>query len=184
MESIDAWLDATAQDAERVKAEARGALRDVEAGSCAWQELRKQAVFARYMTIYRTLADPAYLDLSIDPDDRMLGSIFAFPDPFDSNYGLFGLARVMTTRGWLSTWSGLSSHAEVARTMPDVKIPSLFVHATGDTEITLEEARAMHAAAGSDDATYVEIKGAPHYLEGRRREALDVIIDWLGDRVP
>jgi len=179
-----ARLDATAQDAERVKAEARGALGDVEVGSGAWQELRKQAVFARYMTIYRTLADPAYLDLSIDPDDRILGSIFAFPDPFDSNYGLFGLARVMTTRGWLSTWSGLSSHARVAGTIPAVTVPTLIVHPTADTEIRRWQAEEIRDASGASDKSYVELEGAAHYLQGRRREAMDLVVDWLRSRVP
>ena len=179
-----ARLDATAQEAERTKAEARAALPDVEPGTSAWQELRKQAVFARYMTIYRTLADPAYLDLSIDPDDRALGSIFAFPDPFDSNYGLFGLARVMTTRGWLSTWSGLSSHARVASTIPSVTVPTLIVHPTADTEIRRWQAEEIHQASGAADKTFVELTGAAHYLQGRRREAMELVIDWLRARVP
>jgi hypothetical protein len=149
-----------------------------------WNHLRRQAVHARYLVIYRTLADPAYLDLSIDPDDRAMGSVFAFPDPLDANYGLGGLARVMSTRGWLSTWSGLSSHARLAETMPAVRIPTLVVHPTADTEIRVRQAREIHNVAGATDKDYIEIAGAPHYLTGFRRIALDHIVDWLRARVP
>ena len=137
-----------------------------------------------YFTIYRTLANPAYLDLSIDPDDRPLGSLFAFPDPFDANYGRGGLARTMTTRGWLSTWSGLSSSAKLETTMPELQVPSLIVHPTADTEIRIRQARAIADAAGTDDVTYHEIKGAPHYLEGHRRDAMNVVAEWIKARFP
>ncbi len=134
--------------------------------------------------IHRTLADPAYLDLTIDPDERPMGSLFAFPDPFDANYARFGLARTMSPRGWLSTWSGLSSHAKLAETLPNVKVPTLIVHPTADTEIRLRQAREIRDAAGSDDVTYHEMRGAPHYLEGHRRPALELTVEWLRARFP
>jgi pimeloyl-ACP methyl ester carboxylesterase len=175
-------IDATARRALDERAEAGTAARAEERGTPAWNRLRRRAVHARYLTVYRTLADPAYLDPSIDPDDRELGTVFAFPDPLDANYGYGGLARVMTARGWLSTWSGPSSGASLAETMPEVRVPTLVVHPTGDTEIRLHQARAIAAASGSEDVTYDEIEGAPHYLHGHRREALARVVDWLGAR--
>jgi alpha-beta hydrolase superfamily lysophospholipase len=148
----------------------------------AFRDARQRAVHTKYMVIYRTLADPAYLDLSIEPDDRPFGSLFAFPDPFDANYGRGGLARTMTARGWLSTWSALSSHAKLADTMPDVKVPTMIVHPTADTEIRVREALEIRDAAGASDLTYLEMKGALHYLEGSRREALDAVVSWLSPR--
>jgi alpha-beta hydrolase superfamily lysophospholipase len=90
----------------------------------------------------------------------------------------------MTARGWLSTWSGLSSHAKLAETMPRVTVPTLLVHPTADTEIRLWQAADIVDAAGAGDVTYVEMKGAPHYLEGHRPEALARVAEWLGARFP
>ena len=149
-----------------------------------WRDLRARRVFAKYLTIYRTLADPAYLDLSIDPDQRPMGSLFAFPDPFEANYGRGGLARTMTARGWLSTWSGLSSHAKLAETMPKVTIPTMLVHPTADTEIRVRQAKEIVDNSGATDITYLEMKGAPHYLEGHRVEALAAVSDWISARFP
>ena len=81
---------------------------------------------------------------------------------------------MMTARGWLSTWSANASKARVADTIANVKIPTLLIHATGDTEIRLSQAHAMRDAAGSDDVSYHELKGADHYLsEGPYRRGLD-----------
>jgi pimeloyl-ACP methyl ester carboxylesterase len=181
-----ARIDAIARRSIADSTEAGGRLHSVDASTDprGWRELRRRAVFTRYLPIYRTLADPAYLDLSIDPDDRPMGSLFAFPDPLDANYGRGGLARTMTARGWLSTWSGLSSHAKLADTMPKVTVPTLLVHPTADTEIRLHQAAEIVANAGADDVTYVEMPGAPHYLEGHRREALASVAEWLGARYP
>lgn len=177
-----ARLDAAARALLEERAAAGVEARALERGSAKWNRVRRRAVHARYMAIYRTLADPAHLDLSIEPDDRPLGSIFAFPDPLDANYGYGGVARVMTARGWLSTWSGLSSAASLSASLPSIDVPTLVVHPTADTEIRLSQARGYAAASGAQDVSYVELKGAPHYLEGRRREGMDVVIDWLRER--
>lgn len=179
---IDAIAKRSIADADAARSRLSGVDKDVDPG--AYRELRARAVGATYLTIYRTLADPAYLDLSIDPDERPLGSLFAFPDPLDANYGRGGLARTMSARGWLSTWSGLSSHAKLADTMPRVTVPTILLHPTADTEIRVWQAKEIVAAAGGADVTYVEMKGAPHYLEGHRPAALATVAAWIAKRFP
>jgi hypothetical protein len=179
---IDAIAEASLADSAAAGDRARGI--DRRDDPTAWREQRRRGVFSRYLTIYRTLADPAYLDLGIDPDDRPMGSLFAFPDPFDANYGRGGLARTMTARGWLSTWSGLSSPARLAATMPQVTVPTILIHPTADTEIRVRQAVEIIEVAGAEDLTYLELKGAPHYLEGFRTEALGVVAEWLAARYP
>ncbi|MGI9643925.1 MAG: hypothetical protein ACR2O6_01285 [Ilumatobacteraceae bacterium] len=173
-----ASLDASSAVVPELKATDRAA------EPSSWRDLRRRAVFTRYLTIYRTLADPAYLDLTIDPDDRPMGSLFAFPDPLAATSGRGGLARTMTARGWLSTWSGHSSSARLAATMPKVTVPTMLVHPTADTEIRVRQAEEIRDAVGSDDVTYVEMNGAPHYLEGHRPEAMAHVEDWLRARFP
>ena len=179
---IDAIARGDLERAQRAREDARRIDRAADPTTWAWH--RKRALHQPMLLIHRTLADPAYLDLTIEPDDRPMGSLFAFPDPFDANYARLGLARVMTPRGWLSTWSGLSSPAKLADTMPSVSVPTLLVHPTADTEIRLSQAREIRDAAGAEDLTYHELKGAPHYLEGHRKPALELTVDWLRARFP
>lgn len=149
----------------------------------------------RYIVIYRTLSDPRYLDLSIDPSRRPLGSIFAHGgrDPIAANYGE-GLARTMSARGWLSTWSGLQSNAALDRTAPDVHIPVLHVYADADTEIFESENRHVFGLMPSKDKTFVTLEWADHYLfpvgdglkmaHPRKRLSEEHILPWLRQRWP
>jgi len=150
----------------------------------------RHALQRRYLLIYRTLADPRYLDPRLDPSERPLGSIFSFGrDPIVSNYGE-GLARMMSTRGWLSTWSGLQSNAALERTLPGVTVPTLMICAMGDTDIYPDECRRAFKAAAAADKTWCELSRADHYLrpfgqesatarDPRDRAADEFVVPWL-----
>ena len=102
----------------------------------------RHALQRRYLLIYRTLADPRYLDPTLDPSQRPPGSIFSYGrDPMVANYGE-GLARVMSARGWLSTWSGLTTNAGVERTIAEVTVPTQVIGALADSDIYPSETRA------------------------------------------
>ena len=147
----------------------------------------------RYMIIYRTLANPAYLDPRIDPSRRPLGSIFSPGDPIIGNYGPGGLARVMTPRAWLSTWSGLSSQADLPDTIKHVTIPTLIVYADGDCDIFPAEQQELLEKSGAADKQLVDLPWADHYLhpvgeEGRamadpRERLIKMIVPWIEERI-
>ncbi|MES4792656.1 MAG: hypothetical protein C4321_06400 [Chloroflexota bacterium] len=153
----------------------------------------RRARLGRYMVIYRTLANPAYLDPTIDPSRRPLGSIFSPGDPIIGNYGYGGLARVMTPRGWLSTWSGTSSQADLPDSIQKVTVPTLIVFADGDCDIFTSEQRELLEKSGASDKRLVTLEWADHYLNpvgeaGRRlgdpRERLnDLIVPWVEERL-
>lgn len=148
--------------------------------------LTRRALQRRYLLVYRTLADPRYLDPTLDPSPRPLGSIFSFGrDPIHGNYGE-GIGRVMSARGWLSTWSGLSSNAALERTLPAVGVPTLVVAALADTDIYPAECRRAFEASGARDKAYAELDGADHYLRSpwRERAADEIILPWLRERWP
>jgi hypothetical protein len=170
-------------------------LRDAGAALDAGERARatRHGLQRRYLLVYRTLADPRYLDPALDPSERAPGSIFSLgQDPIKGNYGE-GLARAMSARGWLSTWSGLSSRAALERTLPHVRVPTLVCHPSADQEIFPSEARRIHAASGAEDRSFVEVSKADHYLrslpgsEGDdpvARTCHEILLPWLRERWP
>ena len=126
--------------------------------------IERRARLGRYMVIYRTLANPAYLDPTIDPSKRPLGSIFSPGDPIIGNYGPGGLARVMTPRAWLSTWSGLSSQADLPDTIQHVTIPTLIVYADGDCDIFPSEQQELIEKSGAKPTVRAPARGNHYYL--------------------
>ena len=172
-----ARLDAIARSHLAAAEQARAASKrpDFAAAPAADRALiQRRAMRPQIMVIYRTQANPNYLDLTLDPSERAVGSIFS-PRPDLFNYHAFGLAHVATPEAWLSTWSGLSSRANLIRNLPAVTVPTLVVGAMADQDIFIADAHAQLAASGAIDKQLEFIEGADHFMRagGSRAELGD-----------
>jgi hypothetical protein len=152
--------------------------------------LARRAMAPAYMIVYRTQANLNYLDLSIDPSERAVGSIIS-PRPDLANYSPFGLGRIVTPDAWLSTWSGLSSHAKMASNLPKVTVPTLVVGANGDQDIFNSDVRGEFDASGASDKTLAFIEGADHFMRAGginahlgdpRPRLMKALTDWTRER--
>jgi pimeloyl-ACP methyl ester carboxylesterase len=143
-----------------------------------------------FMIVHRTQANPNYCDLSLDPSERVVGSIIS-PRPDLANYSAFGLGRIVTPDAWLSTWSGLSSYARTGANLPKVAVPTLVVGAGADQDIFPSDVRAEYEASGARDKTLSFIEGADHFMRAGgaksglgdpRPRLMKVLTEWTRER--
>ena len=111
-------------------------------------------------------------------------------DPYASNFGSVGFARICSPESWLSTWSGLSSNASLARTARAITQPTLVVEYTGDQACFPSIVNDIYASIASSDKRLVRVRGDHHgralggdeepgrYVAGR------LIQDWLREKFP
>ena len=97
------------------------------------------------------------------------------------NYGAVGFGRVASPEAWLSTWSGLSSRAEIAHTGAGMTLPALLVSYDADNCIFPSDHDLVARSLGTRDLTRIEVPG-DHYgfpVEKGREAAIDAIVGWL-----
>ena len=68
------------------------------------------------------------------------------------NYGAVGFGRVVSPEAWLSTWSGLSSRAEIPTTGARMTLPSLLVSYTGDNCVFPSDDELIASSLATDSA--------------------------------
>lgn len=167
-------------------AQRNAARRKLKAGASD-RATRVDAAHSPIITIWRTDADLRCFDLSLDPSDRRFGSLWG-ADPFVSNWGSIGFARICTAESWLSTWSGLSSRAAVELCVPAIDQPSLMVQYTGDNCVFPADIARIFAAIGSPDKLLEAVPGdhhgRPSSADGIDGQILagEIIRNWLGER--
>lgn len=161
VQRLDNWaraLIADARESEEAYKNGKDSLSFV-----ARQSLGRRAAFEQVLTVYRTMANLNYTDLSLDPSGRSYGSLFS-ERPDLMNFQFIGFGRIVTAPAWLSTWSGLSSNADFSRNIAQTRVPVLMVNALRDKEIYPADAKAMWNAVQSPDKTFFD-QDAEHYFE-------------------
>lgn len=115
--------------------------------------------------VHGTTADLRWLDGSIDPSDRDLGSTL-WGRPEIANYLPTSLAHFTTLRSWLSQWSLADTHAG-PQNMRNISVPILILHGTADTSVIPVHVNEFVDNITHDDWERVDLPGGTHYFEGQ-----------------
>ncbi|WP_395543633.1 alpha/beta hydrolase [Neotabrizicola sp. sgz301269] len=138
----------------------------------------------RVFVTHRTMADPRFLDPTIDPNARRPGWTY-LGEPETVNSGPVGLGRVSTLRSWLSQWSPAHTRADSLVTARDVTVPFLAVECGADDAVPQPHTARIFAAVGARDKAMQLVPGANHYFVNQPAElaaAATLVSDWLAAR--
>ncbi len=150
-------LDARAHAMLAERARARQQLKSGDGSKAT----RQRAAHTQISLLWRTDADLRCWDLSLDPSDREAGTLWG-RDPYASNYGSVGFARMITPESWLSTWSGISSNASFAKCGAEVTLPSFVIEYTGDQAAFPSDMDAIYTCLGTSAKRRERVRGNHH----------------------
>lgn len=130
--------------------------------------------------VYGTMADPRWVDPTVDPNDRGPGSYLG--DPRLINDGPSALGRFTTTRSWLSQWSLDDAQIDGVKMATRISVPILIVENSADDACPPDHPRAIYAAVPHEDKEFVVVEGANHYYSGQSghlETALGHVASWV-----
>lgn len=131
--------------------------------------------------VHGTMADPRFIDPSVDPNDRKPGWCY-LGDPKVVNNGPVGLARFCTLRSWLSQWAYDEANGDGEDCGARISIPALVIGNSADDACTPSHTNRLFAAIRHDDKEMHTIEGANHYYFGQAKqlaEAVECCSDWM-----
>jgi pimeloyl-ACP methyl ester carboxylesterase len=128
--------------------------------------------------VFRTAADPRFVDLTLDPSDRKAGTTRGSARA--ANYGVMHTGRICSLRSWLSQWSLRLSRADGPRSLERTSVPVLSVTYGADTVVFPSQVAQFTAAAAGRCSAHT-LKGATHHLHGQPdlvEDLVDLLVDW------
>jgi pimeloyl-ACP methyl ester carboxylesterase len=132
--------------------------------------------------VHRTHADPRFLDLSLDANDRQVGSVWGAgaAGARGVNYAASQMGRITSLTAWLSQWSP-RSRADGPSNLAQTSVPVLLCTYTGD-QSTFPSTRAAWMRAGGDRIRNIDVAGGNHYLAGQPKlveQVADAMAEWM-----
>lgn len=151
-------------------------------------QIQRKAIANHYLVIYRLLAIPEFTDLSLNPDDRVVGSNGS-NRPDWANYDRPSHPNVMRVDAFLDTYSPYS-HVDLLKQIKEVRVPTLFITGSADMQEYPSEREAMYEASAGKVKKLVWIEGGNHgYLpkgpkagDGKQRDrAMEEILAFIDE---
>lgn len=132
--------------------------------------------------IHRTHADPRCLDLSLDANDREIGSVWGAgaAGARAVNYAASQMGRITSLTAFLSQWSS-RSRADGPSNLARTRVPALLCTYTAD-QSTFPSTREAWMKAGGPRIRGVDIAGGNHYLAGQPAlvaQVADEMAGWM-----
>lgn len=177
---LAAFAEAQIARNRRITAWAKERLDEIRASSTPFRE------FA--FTVHGTMADPRWLDPTIEPSDRPVGTCY-LGDPEIVNDGPVGLARYSSLRSWISQWSWDDARCDAITSGPKISVPVLVVGNSADDACTPSHTKRLFDAIEHERRQLHVVQGASHYYNGpdgraHLQEAIGVIGSFLQQHLP
>ena len=131
--------------------------------------------------VHRTMADPKWLDVTIDPNGRRPNWCF-LGEPEVVNNSPIGLGRYCSLRSWLSQWSYDLAQGDGLTCAKNISIPSLVIGNSDDDGITPSHTKNLYNSIGHENKFLEWIEGANHYYFGqpeKSNQSATVCRNWL-----
>jgi len=140
----------------------------------------------RAFIVHGTMADPRWIDISLDPNQRLPGSYIG--DPRIANNGLSALARYTSLRSWLSQWGLETAQVDAVDAAGRISAPMLVIVNDADDACPTTHTDAIYAAIGHDRKTMRHVSGANHYYVGpgqkpMLQEAVGIVTAWIDQNI-
>ncbi len=130
--------------------------------------------------VYRTYADPRFIDISLDANDRVPGGNRG-ASPKQANESANNLGRFTTLTSWLSQWS-LLTNADGPSNMARTSVPVVQVEYTADAGIFPSDVKAWSDSAAGRITNH-RLPKATHYMKNQPQvlgQVSDLLAEWIG----